>query len=74
MCEQLPNKGKTPFCHLKLHGGGGLGGRSTGGQGEADNTGSRIKREMLSDRNRKMSKREYCVSNIYISCCAIPEH
>lgn len=46
MCVQLPNKGKTPSCHLRkmLQGGGEQGGRSTGGQRELDNTGSGIKK------------------------------
>lgn len=62
MCEQLPNKGKTPSCHLKkmLQGGGGQGGRSTGGQRELDNTGSGIKRELLREADRKMRQGECC--------------
>lgn len=45
MCKQLPNKGKTPSCHLrKCCREEGEGGRSTRGQGELDNTGSRIKK------------------------------
>ncbi len=46
MCEQLPNKGKTPSCHLRkcCREEGGREGDRQGGQRELDNTGSGIKK------------------------------
>lgn len=59
-CEPLPNKGKTPSCHLRkcCRVEGAQGGRSTGGQREVDSTESRIKREMLGRGNRNTTQKE----------------
>lgn len=60
-CEPLPNKGKTPSCHLRkcCRVEGAQGGRSTGGQREVDSTESRIKREMLGRGNRNTMQKEW---------------
>lgn len=62
VCVQLPNKGKTPSCHLRkmLRGWGGGGRSSREGGGGGGITGSRVKREMLREGDRKMRQRECC--------------
>lgn len=76
MCEQLHNKGKTPFCHLRkccrVEGGRQGRGNRQGGQREADNMQRRIKREVLSDRDKKNGGRKHCASSTY-ACGTIPE-
>lgn len=65
MCEQLPDKGKTPFCHLRKSCWVGVGGAQIDRRtGEADNTGSRIKRELLSKDDRKARQRERGAFNL----------
>lgn len=60
-----PTKEKHPsVISEKAAGWRGEADRSTGGQGEADNTGSRIKREMLSKEGRKGRQREHGAFNL----------
>lgn len=68
MSVQLPNKGKTPSCHLRnccREGGG-------GGVGGLDNTG--VKREMLREGDGKTRQRECCPPNTcqINTSCALP--
>lgn len=76
MCEQLPNKGKTPSCHLRKccrEEGGREEDRR--GQRELDNMGSKIKREYLREGDGKMRNWKCCALNMcYINTgCAFPE-
>lgn len=66
MCVQLPNKGKTPSCHLRkcCREEGGREVDRQGGQRELDNMGSGVKREMLREGDRKMRQRECCSLNM----------